>query len=234
MYHTTSLASSSWASIADHCSWSGVTCGMDWENETQSWYRVTELKFNHSNWSGPYFSNFHDLKRLELLKTNGNSLIGDVPSNLCTVSTTTDLHISGDESNCPNIPTNSAGCCDEVKLSNPSPYLNSIVKSVLGSDECDTLSASDQMVCNFMKIKDNHQIFQDDEQYPDPNTFPYDGWLKVSSILVSSFWVGQIIVAPLLFLQSRLWQLKSIVIISSTIGTHRTCASFLWYIIKYS
>ncbi len=175
----TSLQSTPWVSTADHCDWDGVICGVDWENKTESWYRVVEIRFNHTSWSGEYFDEIPDLRQLEVLRANGNSITGSVPDDLCSVSTSTDLYIVGDESNCPNTLVDD-GCCDEVKLEIPSAFLSSIVADELGSADCDALSVSDNLVCQFMSNKNNHYLFQVDHLYPNRTDFPYVDWLKVS------------------------------------------------------
>ena len=184
--HFTTPFTNSWISSADHCTWYGVTCGEDWENKTESWNRVTELDFNNTNWSQAYFQEYRSFPRLEVLRTNQNFLTGSISSQLCSISTTTDLTVVGDETNCPNILTE-AGCCDEVKLTVPSPYLDSIVESELGSADCGTLSVSNANVCTFMKNKVNHIVFQDDDKYPDPLEFNYEDWLKERVALAQIF-----------------------------------------------
>lgn len=177
----TSLKDEPWASTADHCSWDHVICEEDWENKTDSLFLVRELEFNHTSWSGSFFDELSSLSKLEVLRTNGNSLEGGVPSQLCDISMNTDLYIVGDEDNCPNILTES-GCCDEVKLTIPSAYLAGRVEIELGSADClsEVLNARDKEVCGFMLQKNNHYVFQDDYLYPDREEFPYDIWLKVS------------------------------------------------------
>jgi hypothetical protein len=177
----------SWTSSADHCTWYGVTCEEDWENKTASWFRVTELDFNNTQWTESYFQEYQGFTKLETLRTNQNSLGGYVSDALCSVSKSTDLHIVADETNCPNKLTED-GCCDEVKLTVPSPYLDSIVQAELGSAECGTLSSSDAKVCEFMKHKNNHVVFQVDELYPSREDFDYETWLKERIVLTQIFY----------------------------------------------
>ncbi len=184
--HLTAPLSNLWASSADHCTWFGVTCEEDWENKTESWFHVTELDFNNTSWNQAYFQEFSGLTKLEVLRTNQNSLSGSVPDDLCSPSS--HVFIVGDETNCPNILTE-VGCCDEVKLTVPSSYLDGIVAAELGSADCSTLdSVSDRNTCAFMKLKDNHVIFQVDEMYPSREDFPFDTWLKERTVLAQVFY----------------------------------------------
>ena len=177
MHYTTSLQTTSWLSSEDHCDWYGVTCDDD--------YNVISIDLNSTSWSGPYPTELKQLSKLEELSTSGNTLTGDIPTNICDHSENGNLYLIGDETNCPNV-LGTAGCCDEVKLTSPSPYLEEIVASKLGSADCTTFAATsaDAKVCEFMKNKENHYLFHDDNNYPD-NSFPFIPWLEVSLIGIS-------------------------------------------------
>jgi len=68
-------------------------------------------------------------------------------------------------------------------LTDPSPYLNQIVASNLGTSDCDSLSGSDASVCGYMKSRSNHDVFA---TYP--SGFPYDAWLSERFILAQLFY----------------------------------------------
>ena len=166
IFYGTSLetVNPTWLNTGDHCSWSGVTCNND--------EKVTSLALNDLDLTGPFPSNLGKLSALTSLVSTGNSLEGPLAVNDICTST----YIAGDETNCPNA-VDETGCCDVVRMTNPSPYLDRIVESELGTTDCGTLSTSDSSVCNFMRNKASHYVF-DDGQYP--AGFPYENWLKVS------------------------------------------------------
>jgi hypothetical protein len=168
IFYGTSLetVNPTWLNTGDHCAWSGVTCSSGEE--------VTSLALNGLGLSGPYPENLNNLSALTDLATDGNVLTGTISNDICSMS---NIQIVGDETNCPNN-VGTSGCCAAVRLTNPSPYLNEIIASQLGSADCESIAlGSDASVCTFMKSDDNHYIFGDD-QYPD--SFPYENWLKVS------------------------------------------------------
>ena len=173
IYYGTSLQSvdSEWLNTGDHCTWSGVTC-----NEN---YSVTQLAFNNLDLTGPYPNTLDKLTELTTLSTIGNNLSPGLVSdnNICT-----NTAIAADETNCPNA-VDETGCCDAVRMTSPSPYIDAIVESELSSADCSTFSegSRDSGTCIFMRNKDNHYVF-DDDQYPDG--FPYESWLKVRGITV--------------------------------------------------
>ncbi len=166
IFYTTSLSDDypTWLNTGDHCEWGGITCN----NDTK---KVTDITFDGLAISGPYPSNLAHLSELSTLITLRNSLTGLVSTN--DICSNTD--IAADETNCPN-DVDEVGCCDVVRITNPSPYIDAIVADELGSSDCDSLSGIDVDVCNYMRNKDNHYVF-DDDQYP--AGFPYDDWLRV-------------------------------------------------------
>ena len=136
--------------------------------------------------TGPFPDSLNKLSDLVALTTDGNSLTGTISTDICSMA---GIVITGDETNCPN-DVGQSGCCAAVRLTNPSPYLNEIVASELGSSDCGDagiLSTSDSQVCTFMKSDDNHYIFGDD-QYP--GSFPYEDWLRVSIGGISSLFTS--------------------------------------------
>jgi hypothetical protein len=164
MYYTTSLSTSNpgWLNTANHCAWNGVTCSNN---------RVTGLSLESLSMTGPYPADLVNLSQISSIALSGNSLTGIIPNELC------NAQIIGDEYNCPNN-IDTAGCCNTVKITSPtSAYLNGIVESELGSSIC-----GDSLVCTFMTSRDNHDVFL---TYPE--NFPYEAWLKVSSLRVESF-----------------------------------------------
>jgi hypothetical protein len=169
IFYGTSLVTvnPTWLNTGDHCAWSGVTCNSDSKE-------VTALVLEDFGLSGPYPATLNNLSALTGLTTDGNVLTGTISNDICSIS---NIQIVGDETNCPNN-VGTAGCCAAVRLTNPSPYLNEIIASQLGSADCESIAlGSDASVCTFMKSDDNHYIFGED-QYPD--SFPYENWLKVS------------------------------------------------------
>lgn len=169
MYYTTSLSTSNpgWLNTANHCAWNGVTCSNN---------RVTGLSLESLSMTGPYPADLVNLSQISSIALSGNSLTGIIPNELC------NAQIIGDEYNCPNN-IDTAGCCNTVKITSPtSAYLNGIVESELGSSTCDDIGGSDTSVCAFMTSRDNHAVFL---TYPE--NFPYEAWLKVSSLRVESF-----------------------------------------------
>ena len=154
-----------WLTTGDHCTWAGVTCNAD--------KQVTSLVLKDLGLTGTYPSTLNKLSALASLTTNGNKLTTNMSNDIYSMP---GIQIVADETNCPN-DVGTSGCCAAVRLVEPSPYLDGIIASELGSSTCNELSLSDSHVCSFMKDDDNHYIFGDD-QYPDG--FPYGPWLKVS------------------------------------------------------
>ena len=150
-----------WVGSGNHCEWNGVTCDVN--------YRVTSVSLENNLISGGYPSDLRSLSELSNVDLSGNALTGSVPSALCD---STSVTITGDETNCPNA-VGISGCCDAVRLTSPSPYLNGIVESQLGSSVCG--DDADGNACSFMESKANHDVFT---SYP--ADFPYENWLQVS------------------------------------------------------
>lgn len=154
-----------WQTRDDHCAWTGITC-----NNKK---KVKTLNLDDLSLSGSYPSTLNKLGALRTLSTTGNAMTGSVSANgICSAN---NLSISADETNCPNA-VDQTGCCDTIRMTSPSPYIDGIVENVLGSSDCDSLSGSESQVCSYMRNKDHHYIFNDD-QYP--VGFPYENWLKV-------------------------------------------------------
>jgi hypothetical protein len=139
-----------------------VTCNAD--------HRVASLALENIPISGPYPTDLRSLSEMNSLLLSGNSFTGSIPNDLCT----SNPYIAGDETNCPN-DLGTSGCCDAVRLTSPSDYLDGLVSSQFGSSDCGTLGSADANVCTFMKNKGSHDVFL---TYPDG--FPYLNWLKVS------------------------------------------------------
>jgi hypothetical protein len=167
VFYGTSLETTNpaWLNAGDHCTWAGVTCNAD--------KQITSLVLEDLGLTGTYPSTLHKLSALTTLATDGNKLTTNMSNDICSMP---GIQIVADETNCPN-DIGTSGCCAGVRLTDPSPYLDGIIASELGSSTCNELSLSDSHVCSFMKDDDNHYIFGDD-QYPDG--FPYKEWLKVS------------------------------------------------------
>ena len=167
VFYDTSMSSDypNWLNTGDHCAWAGVSCNAN--------KQVTSLVLEDRRLMGTYPSTLNKLSALTTLTTDGNELTTDISDDICSMP---GIQIVADETNCSN-DVGTSGCCSAVRLTNPSPYLDGIIASELGSSTCTELSSSDSHVCLFMKDDDNHYIFGDD-QYPDG--FPYGPWLKVS------------------------------------------------------
>ena len=167
--------SPAWLGVGDHCEWSGVTCNDD--------LKVTELALGNLGLTGEYPATLGSLSKLNSLSTAGNGFTATIPNDVCSIS---DLSIVADETNCPNA-VDVSGCCDAVRMTNPSPYLDEIVTSKLGSSDCSSMTDHNANVCTFMRNPANHYVF-DEDQYP--VGFPYENWLEVSNgdIRFASTW----------------------------------------------
>ena len=104
------------------------------------------------------------------------------------------LSIVGDETNCPNV-FGVSGCCDAVRLTSPSPYLDAIVADNSGSSDCTAVTGDESNVCTFMKNKANHDVFT---SYPE--SFPYGDWLQVSVLIADGIESPMILSVFLLFI----------------------------------
>ena len=123
--------------------------------------------------TGAYPTTLGNLGEMTSLSTAGNGLTGTIPNDVCSID---GLSIVGDETNCPNA-VGINGCCNAVRMTNPSPYLDAIVTSHLGSSDCSSIADYNSNVCTFMRNTANHYVF-DVDQYPE--NFSYDNWLEVS------------------------------------------------------
>ena len=111
-----------------------------------------------------------------------NRISIEVSNDLCTRSTSTELHIYGDTANCPNAFDTATGqyvdgCCDTL-LFDTDTYLQNFVSVAFGNGDCTKLVGTEVEVCSFMRNKANHALFN--QGYP----YNFNGnvwnWLKVS------------------------------------------------------
>ena len=160
-----------WLGTGNHCLWTGVTCNDD--------FQVVSFSLDNLGLTGPYPTTLGNLSEMTSLSTLGNGLTGDIPNDVCSK----EAAIVGDETNCPNA-FGTSGCCDEIRLTSPSPYLDAIVVSRLGSSDCSSIADYNSDVCTFMRNKANHDVF-DADQYP--SGFPYETWLEVRFIIICRF-----------------------------------------------
>ena len=127
---------------------------------------------------------------LQSLNLSGNSLIGTIPSDVCSKSLANNLYINGDAANCPNgvdtlLGVYLDGCYDNV-LVDVDIYLNEFVAIVLGdvNGNCNDLNGKESEVCKYIKNQANHAIFNNG--YPEDNSNLWD-WLKERTILVRMY-----------------------------------------------
>merc|ERR1719469_308292 len=140
-----------WNGSGDHCSWEGVGCSTD--------LKVEQLILDNNKLSGPFPSDLNNLGSLQSLSIIDNSLVGIIPSDLCTRSTSTDLHIYGDTENCPNdfdatTGVYMVGCCDNMMI-DVDMYLNEFTTFAFGTTECSSLGGTEVNVCDYMNNKAN-------------------------------------------------------------------------------
>ena len=171
--------STGWLSTDNHCTWHGLTC-----NDS---FGITELNLVNNQLAGPYPIDIGSLNSLTLLNLNQNSLTGSVPDDVCEKSISNIIHVTGDAENCPNdfqalTGEYLAGCCDNI-LIDTDIYLKHFAAAILGNIDCQKLEGSEVEVCQFMSVKENHEIFKDG--YP----YDFDGsvweYIKVCSEIVN-------------------------------------------------
>lgn len=171
-----------WMSSINHCSWYGISCDPN--------YSTTEIILDDNELEGPFPNDLVTLSALSTLRLSLNALTGLISNEICTVSHSGNLYISGDNTNCIDYSNTGAGdsylegCCDDTMMDVAS-YLETFTSSVLGDNECDNLVGTEGAVCTFMSNEGNHAIFS--------NGFPSDfegdiwSWLVERSILVRMY-----------------------------------------------
>jgi len=165
-----------WISSENHCLWFGISC-----NESNS---ITEIMLESNGLQGSFPLDLSSLHHLILLNVHDNSLIGELPDNLCTESKMDKMHIFGDSPNCPNdfltdTGEYEAGCCDNI-LIDVDIYLNHLIFEVLGDTNCNNLAGTEVDLCNFIQNKHNHAIFENGY----PSKFEGDIWQWIGERLV--------------------------------------------------
>lgn len=170
-----------WMSEINHCSWQGVAC-----STTNS---IVALNLQNNQLTGQFPSDMYFLEHLQYLRTFENSLVGNIPNDICDKSTASNLQIYADSTNCPNR-FNAAtgqydpGCCDTVYF-NVDMYLSDYAAIIFGNDNCNELSGSEINVCAYMKNKANHDIFANG--FPNVAQSIVWNWLKERTVLVRMY-----------------------------------------------
>ena len=165
-----------WFGSSDHCTWAGITCAPNLEDKM---FRVIEFSLPDNQIAGIFPTELHNFDQLEVFNFTANSLEGIIPDDICAMSTE-DLYINADAANCPNefdgvVGEYLEGCCDEI-LINVDIYLNYFAYFILGDEDCANLVGTEVSVCEYMKNKDNHDIFATGYPLDFPDVW---GWLKV-------------------------------------------------------
>ena len=82
---------------------------------------MVELNLQNNQLSGQFPNDLNVLEYLQYLRTFENSLVGDIPINICdkSISSSSNLYIHADSTNCSNIFNTATGqyndgCCDMV------------------------------------------------------------------------------------------------------------------------
>ena len=167
------IRKSGWLGSSNHCAWEDVTCS--------ALFGVEQLAIQNNQLSGAFPTDLYNLGNLTTFSTAANSLVGTIPDDVCDKSTSDELFITADSTNCPNdfdstIGVYLEGCCDSI-LIDVDLYLSEFATAVLGDSDCANLAGTESNVCDYMTNKANHDIFA--SGYPSDFTGDVWAWLKV-------------------------------------------------------
>ena len=146
-YHNCGGNCPDWLSTTNHCTWSGITCDAN--------HRITKIELANRQLSGTISEDLATITNLLELDLTINDFTGAIPTPVCDRSTSGQLTLSGDATNCPNVFDATTGlygegCCDNVN------FLDYFIEATYGNESCEGLVGIDSNVCTFMQSRSNH------------------------------------------------------------------------------